>query len=106
MEASDKQEIWAEELTPEETEALVEKAAQEIHRRGLITPAIMTLEMHKPLAGFIGHASIAAAPFLMPFVGFDFFNNYSRLLSRRENVEKLLRALEGLAAEDRRQRGK
>lgn len=87
-------EVWEKDLTEEETEALVEKAAREVHRRGLATPAILMLEMHKPLAGVLGHASVVAAPFAVPFLGFDVFHNYRRLFSNRENIERLLRRIE------------
>jgi len=86
--------MWATELTDEETEALVEKAANEITRRNLHTPAILFLEMHKPLAYIGANASLVFAPFAVPFLGFDFVNDYSRLFSKRENVEKLIRKIE------------
>lgn len=80
--------------------ALVEKAAQEICRRGMQTPAIIALEMHKPLAGILAQTSIITAPMIVPFVGFDRFNDYSRLLSKRENIELLLVKIEELCRTD------
>jgi len=82
------------ELTEEEAQKLVEKASEEICRRGLQTPAIMMLEMHKPLAGIFGHASVVAAPFAVPFFGFDSYHNYSRLFSTRDGIERLIRQIE------------
>jgi uncharacterized protein (DUF1778 family) len=87
-------EFWQTELTEEETEALIEKAANEISRRNLQTPVILALEMHKPLANVGGQAAIVFAPFMVPILGFDFVNDYSRLLSNKENVERLIRRLE------------
>jgi len=52
--------------------------------------------MHKPISGFGAHAAVVLAPFAIPFVGFEFLNNYSRLFQRRENVERLLRRIEEL----------
>ena len=86
--------LWDKDLTEDETEALIERAAFEVRRRGMVVPAIIALEMHKPLAYISANASVAMAPFLVPILGFDFVNNYSRLISKRENVERLLKKLE------------
>lgn len=86
--------MWSTELTEEETENLLEKAAEEIRKRRLEAPAILFLEMHKPLAYVGANASLVMAPFAVPFVGYDFVNNYSRLLAERSNVERLIRKLE------------
>ena len=90
-------EVYTQPLTEEETENIVEKTASEIVRRGLQTPAILFLEMHKPLSGVMGHASVAFAPFALPFVGFDRYADLSRLISSRENVERLLQRIEALS---------
>jgi hypothetical protein len=50
--------------------------------------------MHKPLAYVGANASLAFAPFAVPFLGYDFVNNYSRLFSDRSNVERLIEKLE------------
>jgi hypothetical protein len=86
--------FWSEDLTEEETEALLNKAALEIKRRKLQTPVILALEMHKPLASIGGQAAVVFAPFMVPILGYDFVNNYSRLLSKKENIERLIRRLE------------
>lgn len=94
--------LWKEPLTDEERDALLDKAAHEIGRRKLNTPAILFLEMHKPLAYVGSHAMVAFSPFIIPFVGFDILNDYSRLLADRGNVERLIQRLEqgGSAAAD------
>jgi hypothetical protein len=86
--------LWKEPLTEEEREALLDKAAHEILKRKLEMPAVLVPEMHKPLAYVGSHAALAFSPFLIPFVGFDNVNNYSRLLADRENIERLLQKLE------------
>jgi hypothetical protein len=50
--------------------------------------------MHKPLAFLSSQAVVAFSPFLVPFVGFDNLNDYSRLMSDRENFERLIQRLE------------
>ena len=86
--------FWSKELTDSETEELIEKAAVEIEKRKLTAPAVLFLEMHKPLSYIGSQAAIVFSPFIVPFVGFDFVNNYSRLLSKRENIERLIVRLE------------
>ena len=86
--------LWSTELTPEEEERLLEKAASEILRRKMQTPAILALEAHKPLSNVIAQSMIVFSGFLIPFLGFQNVNDYSRLLQKRENVEKLICLLE------------
>jgi hypothetical protein len=92
---------WQEELTESETETMIEKIAVEICRRNLQTPAILMLEMNKPWASIAGNASIVAAPFVVPFIGLDSFNNFSRLLKKRDNVERLLRRIEDMTRKEK-----
>lgn len=94
--------FWQTELTEQEIETLLDKAVEGIHKRRLEVPAVLALEMHKPLAGVGAQAAVAFAPFLVPVLGFDFVNNYSRLLSRRENIERLLQKLEADSKRARR----
>jgi hypothetical protein len=86
--------LWKEPLTEEQRDQLLDKAAHEIQKRKLEMPAVLFLEMHKPLSYVASHAALAFSPFLVPFVGFDNLNNYSQLLADRENVERLLQKLE------------
>ena len=87
-------ELWATELTAEETEALIQKAVEQIRKRKLELPATLLLEMHKPVLGIGSQAAVVFSPFLVPFLGFDGVNDYTRLFSKRENVERLLELLE------------
>ena len=91
--------FWANELTEEETQALLEKCSNEIRRRQLEAPAIVFLEMHKPLSNVFAHIGMASAPFLVPLFGFDFVNDYSNLLQKRDNVERLICMLEKARSE-------
>ena len=86
--------FWKDELTEEQTQELLDKCANEIRRRQLEAPAIVFLEMHKPLSNVFAHAGMASAPFLVPLFGFDFVNDYSNLLQKRDNVERLICMLE------------
>lgn len=86
--------LWKDELTPEETDELLNQAEQAIRKRGLELPAMLMFESHKPLAHVGASAAFTFAPFLVPFLGFDNVNNYSRLFSKRENIEELLNRLD------------
>lgn len=91
-------ELWENELTEQERDGLIEQIAEAIEKRHLTTPAILFLAMHKPLAGVGAQATVAFAPFLGPFVGFELLNNYSRLMKDSANIELLLRRLESAPA--------
>ncbi len=87
-------EFWAEDLTPEQAEEMIENLADKIVRRRMEAPAIMFLHSHKPLANVLGHASIVFSPFIAPFVGWDRMNDYSRLLTTRRHWERLVEVIE------------
>ena len=83
-------EYWDREPTDAETAALIEKAANAIRRRKMETPAILALELHKPLANTGAHASMFFAPFLVPFFGTEGVGKYSAVFRKRENLERLI----------------
>jgi hypothetical protein len=86
--------FWSEDLTYEQEEKLIEDAAVMIEKRRMVMPAIMVLEMHKPLHNVAANTGVTLAPFLVPILGFDLMNNYTRLLRNQQNVERLIRRLE------------
>jgi len=86
--------LWEDELTEEEATALLDRIEHEIRKRKLEVPAIMFFEMHKPLANIAGNFALATSPFLVPIIGYKNVNDYSRLLSKRDNVEALIVRLE------------
>lgn len=88
------QNFWQEEITEEQAEALIQKLATKIIERQMQTPAILFLEMHKPLGNLAGHAMVAFAPFTVPFLGFDNVNEFSRLMTQRRHWERLVDVLD------------
>lgn len=86
--------LWQQDLTDEETDKLIDKAADMIRKRKLELPAMLFFESHKPLAFVGANTAVTFAPFLVPFLGFDNVNDYSRLFSKRENIEELLNRLD------------
>ncbi len=91
---------WEEdELNEEERDAILERIAQGIVRRGMAAPAVLFLELNKPLSFVASQSLIVLTPFLAPFVGIDNVHRYSRLLEKRENVERLIERIEQLEHE-------
>ncbi len=89
-------------LTPEEEEAYIEMFAKNIHKQGLENFAIIMIESFKPMS-FIGAnmGRLLFSPFL-PAIN----NNAAiggeklfQLLEKRENADKLLKAIEKLSKE-------
>ena len=85
---------WDEELKEEERDALIEKLAQKVHQRRLHAPAILFLEIHKPLCFLASQSLILASGFLAPLFGPQNVQRYSKLFESRENVERLIRRIE------------
>ena len=86
--------FWETDLTEDETDAMLNKVASEVKKRRLEVPVVMALEMHKPLARVAGNAGVVFAPFLVPFLGFQNVNDYSRLFNCPEIVERLIQRIE------------
>lgn len=93
-------------LSPEDRDKLIDELAQKIVNRGLETPAILFLEMNKPVAFLASQTMLVAAPFLAPIMGIEGTQRYSSLFSTQENVELLIRRIEDLAADKDAQKKK
>jgi len=85
-------------LAERDAEQLLEKAAQVIVKRGMEVPAILLLEMHKPLANLIGHAVWVTMPVWALFFGVATTNEIGALLSDPERIERLIQRIEELSA--------
>lgn len=87
----------SEPLSDEERNQLIDELAQKIVDRRLETPAILFLEMNKPVSFLAGQSMMVASPLLVPLFGADGVRKYSQLLSTSENVERLIRRVEDLS---------
>lgn len=94
------------ELTPEERDALIERIATGIIRRGMETPAVLFLEMHKPLSFMASQGLVVTAPLIAPILGFDKVQMAGKLMEDRGNIERLIRRIEELASQKRGPEGK
>ena len=90
---------WIDELPDEERDAVIEKISRKTVEHRMATPAILFLEMHKPVSFFASQSLVILSPFTAPFVGMDNVQVASKLLEKRENVEKLIQRIEELSAE-------
>ena len=81
-------------MTSEDEERIIDRITNEVVERKLETIAIMFLESVKPLSYIGSQFALAfAAPFLSLFgdIGID----YIKFFDKRENVERLLKRIEG-----------
>lgn len=86
--------LWDTPLSDETKGDLIDRVSGKIAQHRLETPAILFLEMHKPLANIAGHAALAFSPFMIPFIGFRTVDEYSQFFADRENIEALIERLE------------
>ncbi len=77
--------------------------AQAICDRGLAVPAVLFLEMHRPLAHLASQFLIVGTPFLAPLLGLERFAQLRRLLAEPECYAAFIAAVEARAgaAEER-----
>ena len=87
------------ELPPEERDHLLERAAQEVIRRRLEAPAILALELHRPLAFLSSQALVVFTPLLAPALGLEILQKLTRLLEEPSNLDRLIQRIEALAEE-------
>ena len=87
---------WDAELTEAQRDALIDHLARQVGARKLQTPAILFLEMHKPLAFLTGQGLLLSSGFLAPLFGPKNVQQYARLLESRDNIELLIRKIEAL----------
>ena len=75
-------------------DGLIESAAQRVARYRLQGPAVLFLEMHKPLAGIASQFVHFVSPFMAPFLGISRLEDLALLLSRRDYVDRLIDRLD------------
>ncbi|GBC94009.1 hypothetical protein HRbin15_02514 [bacterium HR15] len=94
-------EFWKEPLSEERKEELIEAMARFVVERGLAAPAVLFLELHRPLAFVGSQAGIVFSPFLVALFGFQRVDEYTQLMSERENWDRLIERIEELEEERR-----
>ena len=85
-------------LTEEQIAAAIEDIARHVVRRRLETPAVLLLELHRPVSFIAGQALVVAAPFLGPIFGVDRLARCGSILHDRANMDRLIQRIDELAA--------
>ncbi len=93
--------FWADELTDEDEKRIIERIVEQVSKRKLWAPAMLLVEMHRPLAYLASQAMVAFSPFVAPFIGIDAVNDYSRLMARPGAMERLVQRIEEEAVESK-----
>ncbi len=78
------------------------KMAERVVGTGMSVPAVLFLEMGKPLSYISSQAMVFFAPIATALFPGDGYNRLSRLLEDRENVDRLMRKIEQLEDEGQR----
>ena len=88
------------ETSPEAAEALIERLAQTVLRYGLEVPAVLFLELSKPLAFTLSSLVHAFTPFLGLYTeNEEICTDFASLFSDRRLLESLICRIEALAKE-------
>lgn len=85
------------ELSPEE-KAVVQKIADKVVRWGITVPAIMFLEVHRPLSFVASQGLHMLSPFVSMFLDPKELDVLAKMLERRETIEEIIVAIEATDA--------
>lgn len=96
------------EVSPERRDEILDYLAKKISDYGMITPAILVLESHKPFSYILSQGVHFFAPFGDVLLGSPYVSEIGYIMQDRENVSRLVDRLEALAKEEdkKRNRGK
>lgn len=85
------------ELPTEERDRLLDSAARAVVRRRLEVPAVLLLELNRPLTYLGSQALVLFTPLLGAAVGVETLQKLAKLLEDRENLDRLIDRIETLA---------
>jgi hypothetical protein len=85
-------------ITDERRDEVIDSIAEKVVRRRLEMPAVLFLDMHKPLSFIASQSLLVAMPLLGMMFGAQPVADLSKLLAERENVEKLIMRIEEMSA--------
>ena len=84
-------------LTAEQRDAIVESFARKVVARGMDMPAVLMLEITKPVSFLFAQAVLIVAPLLYPFFETGRVDRFAGFVNSRENIEMLIGRIEELA---------
>ena len=87
-----------ESIPESEITSAIESIARRVVKRRLETPAILLLELHRPVSFLAGQALVVGAPFLGPIFGLDAVGQFGAIFNDRSNLDKLIQRIDELAA--------
>ena len=93
--------LTLDEISQDEQRALLEKVARQIVKRRLTVPAILFLEICKPLNFLGGQFLIALNPFVQSFFNIAEYQKFALMIEKDANVELLIRLIEDLDREEK-----
>jgi hypothetical protein len=79
---------------PEDEDAFIERIANHVVRRRLEAPAVLFLEMHRPISFIASQGLFFCAPFLGLFVSPEGIERFARLLDTPQGVDRLIERIE------------
>ena len=85
------------EVTAQQRDAIIESFARRVVDRGMEIPAVMMLEVSKPVSFLVSQVALLAGPVLYPFFGMDKVDRFAGFMNSRQNVEMLIKRIEELA---------
>ena len=85
-------------LTDERKNEVIDSIAHKVVSRHLQTPAVLFLDMHKPLSFIASQSMVVAMPLLGLLFGTQTIGDLSKFLADRENIEALIARIEDMSA--------
>ena len=85
---------------------LIEKLCAEVRRRGLTTPALLLLEMHRPLHYLSAQLLHFFEPFVAVVADTDGYREFTQFLEKRGSIDYLVGRFEALEKTGRRRDAK
>jgi len=84
-------------VTVEQRDAIIESLARRVVAKGMEVPAVLMLEVSKPVSFLFSQGMLMLGPILYPFFGMDRVERFAGFLNSRHNVELLIRRIEQLS---------
>ena len=93
--------VTLDEIPESEQQALLEKVAAQIVKRRLTVPAIIALEVCKPLNFLGSQALIGLSPFVQSIFNSADYQKFALIIEKDANVELLIKLIEALDKEEK-----
>ncbi|RKY05581.1 hypothetical protein DRP77_00555 [Candidatus Poribacteria bacterium] len=98
--------ISPDDIPEEERDRIIEAVAREIVKRGFTTPALLFIELSKPVNFIASQLLVALDPLVSSVLTSSDYRKFSLLMEDDENIERLLQAIERISAEGGRGDGR